>query len=59
MSDFNVFDKTIEFARRNYFVDVEDKIPLFLCRGGGHIFNALNKCSRCDFDPDSPLVDEE
>lgn len=59
MSDFNVFDKTIEFARRNYFVDVEDKIPIFLCSVGGHIFNALNKCSRCDFDPDSPLVDEE
>jgi len=59
MSDFNVFDKTIEFAQRNYFVGVEDKIPIFLCSVGGHIFNALNKCSRCDFDPDSPLVDEE
>ena len=56
---FNVFEKTIEFAQRNYFVDVEDKIPIFLCSVGGHIFNALNKCSRCDFDPDSPLVDEE
>ena len=56
---FNIFDKTIEFAQRNYFVDVEDKIPIFLCSIGGHIFNALNKCSRCDFDPDSPLVDEE
>ena len=55
----NIFDKTIEFAQRNYFVDVEDKIPIFLCSIGGHIFNALNKCSRCDFDPDSPLVDEE
>ena len=54
----NIFDKTIEFAQRNYFVDVEDKIPIFLCSIGGHIFNALNKCSRCDFDPDSPLVDE-
>ena len=56
---FNVFDKTNEFARRNYFIGVEDKIPIFLCSIGGHIFNALNKCSRCDFDPDSPLVDEE
>lgn len=56
---FNVFEKTIEFAQRNYFIDVEDKIPIFLCSVGGHIFNALNKCSRCDFDPDSPLVDEE
>ena len=59
MSDFNVFEKTIEFARRNYFVGVEDKIPIFLCSVGGHIFNALNKCSRCDFDPDSPLVNQE
>jgi len=56
---FNVFEKTIEFARRNYFVDVEDKIPIFLCSVGGHLFNTLNKCSRCDFDPDSPLVNEE
>jgi len=56
---FNIFDKTNEFARKNYFIDVEDKIPIFLCSIGGHIFNCLNKCSRCDFDPDSPLVDEE
>jgi len=56
---FNVFEKTIEFARRNYFVDVEDKIPIFLCSVGGHLFNTLNKCSRCDFDPDSPLVNQE
>lgn len=59
MSDFNIFDKSIEFAQKNYFIDVEDKIPIFLCSLGGHIFNCLNKCSRCDFDPDSPLVDEE
>jgi hypothetical protein len=55
----NIFEKTNEFARRNYFVDVEDKIPIFLCSVGGHIFNTLNKCSRCDFDPDSPLVNQE
>ena len=55
----NILEKTNEFARRNYFVDVEDKIPIFLCSVGGHIFNTLNKCSRCDFDPDSPLVNQE
>jgi hypothetical protein len=55
----NIFDKTIDFAKRNHFVDIEDKVPIFLCSIGGHIFNAINKCSRCDFDPDSPLVDEE
>ena len=56
---FDVFEKTAEFARRNHFVDIEDKIPIFLCSVGGHIFNCLNKCSRCDFDPDSPIVDED
>ena len=56
---FNVFEKTIEFAQKNHFVGVEDKIPIFLCSVGGHLFNTLNKCSRCDFDPDSPLVNEE
>ena len=59
MTTFNVFDKTLEFAQRNHFIDIEDKLPIFLCSIGGHIFNTLNKCSRCDFDPDSPLVDEE
>ena len=59
MTTFNVFDKTQEFAQRNHFIDIEDKLPIFVCSVGAHIFNALNKCSRCDFDPDSPLVDEE
>ncbi len=55
----NIFDNIKDFARRNHYVDVEDKVPIFICSIGAHIFNALNKCSRCDFDPDSPLVDEE
>lgn len=55
----NIFSSVKEFARRNYYVDVDDKMPIFLCSIGSHIFNALNKCSRCDFDPDSPLVDED
>ena len=59
MSGFDIFDKTLEFAHRNYYIDIEDKLPIFLCSIGGHIFNCINKCSRCDFDPDSPLVDEE
>ncbi len=54
-SNFNVFQKTQEFADRNFFIDVADKIPIFLCSIGGHLFNSMNKCSRCDFDPDSPL----
>tara|TARA_R110002012_G_scaffold125464_2_gene276973 strand:+ start:5050 stop:6366 length:1317 start_codon:yes stop_codon:yes gene_type:complete len=60
MSDeFNIFDKTLEFTTRNHYVDVEDKVPIFLCSIGAHIFNTLNKCSRCDFDPNSPLVDAD
>ena len=59
MSDFNVFRKTMEFTDRNHYIDVQNKVPIFLCSIGGHIFNCINKCSRCDFDPDSPLVDEE
>ena len=54
-----VFDEIVEFAQDNFYVDVEDKIPIFLCSIGGHIFNCINKCSRCDFDPDSPLVGED
>tara|TARA_R110000744_G_scaffold377287_1_gene492152 strand:+ start:26 stop:1024 length:999 start_codon:yes stop_codon:yes gene_type:complete len=55
----NIFDSTEEFANKNHYVDVADKMPIFICSIGAHIFNALNKCSRCDFDPDSPLVDED
>ena len=55
----NIFTEVSEFAEKNHYVDVADKIPIFLCSIGGHLFNTINKCSRCDFDPDSPLVDEE
>lgn len=55
----NIFTSVQDFVDRNHYVDVADKLPIFLCSIGSHIFNALNKCSRCDFDPDSPLVDEE
>ena len=55
----NIFNEVLDFAERNHYVDVADKIPIFLCSVGGHLFNTVNKCSRCDFDPDSPLVDEE
>lgn len=55
----NIFNEVLSFAERNHYVDVADKIPIFLCSVGGHLFNTVNKCSRCDFDPDSPLVDEE
>ena len=56
---FDVIEEVKDFAKRNHYVGVDDKIPIFLCSVGAHIFNSLNKCSRCDFDPESPLVDAE
>lgn len=47
----NIIDRLITFADANHYVDVADKIPIFACSIGAHIFNAINKCSRCDFDP--------
>tara|TARA_B100000424_G_C22943246_1_gene501842 strand:- start:434 stop:1768 length:1335 start_codon:yes stop_codon:yes gene_type:complete len=51
----DIFDMVMEYAAKNYYIDVEDKIPVFVCSVGGHLFNSINKCSRCDFDPVSPL----
>jgi len=38
-------------VNRNHYVDVDDKIPVFLCSIGTHIFNGLNKCGTCPFIP--------
>ena len=46
-----IIGKLIQFTKDNHYIDVEDKIPIFACSVGAHIFNAINKCSRCDFDP--------
>jgi hypothetical protein len=40
------------YAARNFFIDVEDKIPIFICSVGAHLFNTINKCRDCDFDPE-------
>tara|TARA_R100000995_G_scaffold35555_1_gene16250 strand:- start:21395 stop:22696 length:1302 start_codon:yes stop_codon:yes gene_type:complete len=55
----NIFEEVSGFARENHYVDVDDKLDVFVCSIGAHIFNTLNKCSRCDFDPLSPYVDAE
>jgi hypothetical protein len=47
----DIFKRVQVFADANYLVDVEDKLPVFLCSIGAHLFNAVNKCSMCDFDP--------
>lgn len=44
-----IIERLIGFAEDNHYVDVANKIPVFACSIGAHIFNAINKCSRCDF----------
>ena len=48
----DIFDEVIDFAQKNHLIDVEDKLPIFICSVGAHLFNTVNKCSMCDFDPD-------
>jgi len=51
----DIFRTMDEYVKRNHFVDVEDKVPVFLCSIGTHIFNGLNQCGTCPFEP----TDEE
>tara|TARA_R100000541_G_scaffold32129_1_gene40889 strand:- start:6950 stop:8272 length:1323 start_codon:yes stop_codon:yes gene_type:complete len=53
----NIFNAITEFALDNHYVDVEDKIPIFICSIGAHLFNTSNRCSRCDFDPADPMAE--
>jgi hypothetical protein len=48
----DIFKRLQDFCDKNHLVDVEDKVPIFLCSVGAHMFNAVNKCSMCDFDPE-------
>lgn len=52
----NIFDTMTEYVQKNHFIDVEDKVPVFLCSIGTHIFNGLNKCGLC---PHVPIDDNE
>lgn len=47
----DIFTRLQTFCDKNHLVDVEDKVPIFICSIGAHLFNAVNKCSMCDFDP--------
>tara|TARA_R110001632_G_scaffold9190_2_gene35506 strand:- start:224 stop:1543 length:1320 start_codon:yes stop_codon:yes gene_type:complete len=47
----DIFTRVLEFCDKNYLVDVADKVPIFLCSIGAHLFNTVNKCSMCDFAP--------
>jgi len=51
LHNMNVFDAMAEYVERNHYVDVADKVPVFLCSIGTHIFNGLNKCGTCPFVP--------
>jgi len=54
----DIFNAVQSFCDSNHYVDVDDKVPIFLCSIGAHIFNCLNKCSRCDFDPERGNPDD-
>ena len=47
----NIFETMQDYVDRNHYIDVADKIPVFLCSIGTHIFNGLNKCGTCPFIP--------
>ena len=55
----NIFDEILDFTNKSHFVDIEDKIDVFICSIGAHLFNTMNKCSRCDFDPADPALDPD
>ena len=43
----DIFQALQNYADMNYLVDVEDKLPIFACSIGAHIFNVMNKGSMC------------
>lgn len=55
MSDVDIYDDLQSFCDANHYVAVDDKLPIFICSIGAHIFNAINKCSRCDFTVEDPV----
>ena len=50
----DIVKRLINFTDSNHYIDVADKVPIFASSIGAHIFNAINKCSRCDFMPTNP-----
>ena len=47
----DIFKDITEYTEGNHYVDVADKVPVFICSVGAHLFNTANRCSTCDFDP--------
>ena len=58
MSNLDIFQATQKYCDLNYLIDLEDKIPIFLCSVGSHIFNSMNQCATCDFEPGEEFVIE-
>jgi len=48
----DIFDSVQRYADANHYVDVADKLPIFICSIGAHILNTLNKCNQCPFKPE-------
>lgn len=51
VEQMDIFKAMNEYVQRNHYIDVEDKVPVFLCSIGTHIFNGLNQCGTCPFIP--------
>ena len=43
----DIFNALQNYADMNYLIDVEDKVPIFACSIGAHIFNIMNKGMLC------------
>ena len=48
----DIFNAVQRYADANHYVDVADKLPIFICSIGAHILNTLNKCNQCPFKPE-------
>jgi hypothetical protein len=48
----DVFAAIQEYADGNNYIDVEDKLPIFICSIGAHLFNTVNRCASCPYRPD-------
>lgn len=46
-SNKDIFSLVAQYADANFFVDVADKIPIFICSIGSHLFNIINKGMYC------------
>jgi len=51
----DIFQAVKRYTDLNHYIDVDDKVPVFICSIGTHIFNGLNKCGYC---PHVPTGDE-